>query len=42
MRDDKHARKMKKHYAIVEFRKRANRMNVANIESVAYLQDLGY
>ncbi|XP_057322143.1 U4/U6 small nuclear ribonucleoprotein Prp31 [Microplitis mediator] len=41
-RGGKRVRKMKERYAITEFRKHANRMNFADIESDAYQEDLGY
>ncbi|XP_011494590.1 PREDICTED: U4/U6 small nuclear ribonucleoprotein Prp31 [Ceratosolen solmsi marchali] len=41
-RGGKRVRKMKERYAITEFRKQANRMNFADIESDAYQEDLGY
>ncbi|XP_051155070.1 U4/U6 small nuclear ribonucleoprotein Prp31 [Leptopilina boulardi] len=41
-RGGKRVRKMKERYAITEFRKHANRLNFADIESDAYQEDLGY
>ncbi|XP_058800288.1 U4/U6 small nuclear ribonucleoprotein Prp31 [Phymastichus coffea] len=41
-RGGKRVRKMKERYAITEFRKQANRMNFADIETDAYQEDLGY
>ncbi|CAB0035639.1 unnamed protein product [Trichogramma brassicae] len=41
-RGGKRVRKMKERYAVTEFRKQANRMNFADIETDAYQEDLGY
>lgn len=41
-RGGKRVRKMKERYANTDFRKFANRMNFADIESDAYQEDLGY